>query len=102
MILNIYQKNSILNRFERFSEDELPDKRHFYKSLKSKHISARDYLHAVKIWNNFEMKNMGHYHDLYLKTDVLLLADITRVLQTRSILLFQFSWIKLGCNVKND
>ena len=88
MILNIYQKNSILNRFERFSEDELPDKRHFYKSLKSKHISAGDYLHAAKIWNNFEMKNMGHYHDLYLETDVLLLADITRVLQSRSILLF--------------
>ena len=61
--------------FERFSEDKLPDKKHFYKSLANKHISEKDYLHAVKIWNNFEMKNIGDYHDLYLKTDVLLLTD---------------------------
>ena len=29
-----------------------------------------------KIWNKFEMKNMGDYHDHYLKKDVLLLADV--------------------------
>ena len=36
-------------------------KKHFYKSLKSKHISGKDYLRAVKIWSNSEMKNMGDY-----------------------------------------
>ena len=56
-----------MESFERFSEDKLPDKKHFHKSLKNKHISEKYYLHAVKIWNNFEMKNMGDYHDLYLK-----------------------------------
>ena len=35
--------------FEKFSEDKLPDKKHFYKSLKNKHIKQKDYLHAVKI-----------------------------------------------------
>ena len=35
--------------FEKFSEDKLPDKEHLYKSLKNKHISEKDYLHAVKI-----------------------------------------------------
>ena len=53
-----------MDSFERFFEDKLPDKKHFYKSLKNKHISEKDYLQAVKIWNNFKMKNMGDYHDL--------------------------------------
>ena len=74
-----------IDSFERFSEDKLPDKKHFYKSLKNKHISEKDYLHAVKIWNNFEMKNMGDYHVLYLKTDVLLLADAFEKFINRSL-----------------
>ena len=40
------------------------------------HISIKDYLTCEKIWNKFGMKNMGDYHDHYLKKDVLLLADV--------------------------
>ena len=40
------------------------------------HISIKDYLTCEKIWNKFGMKNMGDYHDHYLKKDVLLLTDI--------------------------
>ena len=64
-----------MGSFERFSEDKFPDKKHFYKPLEDKNISEKDYLHAVKICNNFKTKNMADYHNLYLKTDVLLLAD---------------------------
>ena len=79
-------------------------KKHFYKSLKNKHTSEKDYLHTVKVWNNFEMKNISDYHDLYLKTDVLLLADVFEKFINRSLeffkldpsYYFQFSWIKLG------
>ena len=74
-----------MDSFEIFSEDKLPDKKHFYKSLKNKHISEKDYLHAVRIWNKFEMKNIGDYHDLYLKTDVLLLADVFENFINRSL-----------------
>ena len=56
-----------MDSFQRFYEDNLPDKKHFYKSLKNKHIREKGYLHAVKNWNIFEMKNMGDYHELYLK-----------------------------------
>ena len=79
-------------------------KKHFYKPLKNKHTSEKDYLHTVKVWNNFEMKNISDYHDLYLKTDVLLLADVFEKFINRSLeffkldpsYYFQFSWIKLG------
>ena len=40
------------------------------------HISVKDYLTCEKIWDKFEMKNMGDYHNHYLKKDVLLSADV--------------------------
>ena len=40
------------------------------------HLSVKDYMTCEKIWNKFDMKNMGDYHDHYLKKDVFLLADV--------------------------
>ena len=61
---------------KRFFEDKLPDRSRFYSPLKDKCISEKDYLHAINIWNTLKRKTMGGYHDLYLKPDVLLLADV--------------------------
>ena len=94
-----------MNSFKKFSEDKLPDRCKFFSSLKDVCISEKDYLKANNIWNVFKMNTMGDYHDLYLKTDVLLLADVFEKfkymlgsLWIRSLSLFSFSWIKLGCN----
>ena len=43
--------------------------------LNNKHISDKDYEHALKTWNELEMNNLGENQSLYLKCDVLLLAD---------------------------
>ncbi|KAJ8912241.1 hypothetical protein NQ315_016583 [Exocentrus adspersus] len=51
---------------------QLPDQEEFYNKLMDNNISDEDYRHAQNIWNKFEIKNL----DLYLKTDVLLLADV--------------------------
>ena len=48
----------------------------FYSSLKDKCISEIDHLKADNIWNVLKMNTVGDYHDLYLKTDVLLLGDV--------------------------
>ena len=50
---------------------------HFFNSLKEECISEKDYLRAIDVWNVFKMNKMGDYHDLYLKTDVLLLANVS-------------------------
>ena len=39
-------------------------------------ISSEDYEHAQKVWKGFDMKNLGEYHDLYLKTDVILQSNV--------------------------
>ena len=65
----------------------MPDKECFYRSIKNGttvdngekldgHINDEDYLTCKKVWNKFNMKNMGDYYDHYLKKDLLLLADV--------------------------
>ena len=51
-------------------------KEEFYSILTDKGISDAQYQHAQKVWNTFNMRTMGEYHDLYLKSDILLLADV--------------------------
>jgi len=61
---------------ERFQEEELPPRSAFYNKLTDSHISEVDYQHAQNVWRTFDLTNMGEYSDLYVKTDVLLLADV--------------------------
>ena len=65
-----------MNSFKKFSENKLPDRSKLFSSLKDECITEKDYLKANNIWNVFKMNTMGDYHDLYLKTDVFLLADV--------------------------
>ena len=65
-----------MDSFKKFSENKLIDRCKFFSSPKDKCISEKDYLKANNIWNVFKMNTMGDYHVLYLKTDVLLLANV--------------------------
>ena len=61
---------------EKFSETQLPAKEDFYSKLNDCEITDKEYKQAQDIWEKFQIRNLGEYHDLYLKTDVLLLADV--------------------------
>jgi len=65
-----------MDSFERFSEEKLPAKEAFYTNLAGKRITEDEYEHAQKVWEAFGCKTLGAYHDLYVVTDVLLLADV--------------------------
>ena len=80
-----------MDSLEKFNEEKIPDKKYFYSSIKDGkigddgkisdgHIDVNDYLTCKKSWNKLEIKNMGDYHDHYLKKDVLLLADVNEKL----------------------
>ena len=60
----------------KFANTQLPAKEDFYSQLQEEGISDEDYAHAQKVWDIFHCNTFGEYHDLYLKTDVLLLADV--------------------------
>ena len=61
---------------EKLTETQLPSKEEFYSKLSGDGISNEDYVHAQKVWKEFKCKTMRDYHDLYLTSDVLLLADV--------------------------
>ena len=63
------------DNFEKFFEDKLLDESEFFSSIKDRCISEKYYFKAINVWNVFKMNAMGNYYDLYLKTDVLLLAN---------------------------
>ena len=65
-----------MNAFDKFNDEQLPSKEQFYSRLTEEDITNDDYTKAKQIWKHFDIKNMGEYHDLYLKTDVLLLTDV--------------------------
>ena len=65
-----------LDSVEKFKFQFLPQKAEFFSTLNDEGISDDDNQFAQKIWNEFQMKNMGNFHDTYLLADVVLLADV--------------------------
>ena len=66
---------SYFESFSTFNEEQLPKITDFYNDLTNTVINNDDYEKVKKLWNIFELKNLGDLHDLYVQTDVLLLAD---------------------------
>ena len=81
-----------MSSWDRFDETQLPPIEAFYSKLNMSSIGSDNYQHAQKVWKKFRIRNLGDYHDLYLRTDVVLLANVyeafretcLKALQTRS------------------
>ena len=65
-----------MNNWERFNETSLPNKESFYSNLNMENIEDIDYRHGNNVFKRFKLKNLGEYHDLYVQSDTLLLADV--------------------------
>ena len=106
MILSMWLKNLIItldlvkrkgfypyeymSDFEK-SKEKLPSKEKFYSALRDKKISDKEYDHVLKVWNKFEMKTMKDYNNLYLRCDVLLLANVFEKVRNNSVKNYRLS-----------
>ena len=65
-----------MDNWKRFNETSLPSKESFYSNLNMENIEDIDYRHGNNVFNKFKLNNLGDYHDLYVQSDTLLLADV--------------------------
>ena len=65
-----------MDSWQRFDETSLPDKEAFYSNLNMEDITDADYRHGKTVFEYLINKNLGDYHDLYVQSDTLLLADV--------------------------
>ena len=65
-----------MDEWNKFDEKELPVKELFYSNLTMEDISDTDFKYANNVFKKFDIKNLGEYHDLYVRSDTLLLADV--------------------------
>ena len=69
----------------KMTETSLPPREKFYSHLTESDITPEDYEHARRVWAHFDMKVFQEYHDRYLLTDVLLLADVFQSFREMSL-----------------
>lgn len=65
-----------IDSWEKLTITQLPSKEKFSSELNNEEISEDSYNHACNVWRTFKIKSLEDYSNLYLGTDVLLLADI--------------------------
>ena len=65
-----------MDNWEKFSERSLPNKESFCSELNKEGITKEDHKHAQKVWEEFNIKNLGEYLDLYVQRDTKLLVDV--------------------------
>ena len=71
----VYPQEKI-DSWKGFNETSLPGKKAFYRKLNLEDITDKDYAHTQKVFKKLKLKNLGDYHDLYVQSDTLLLADV--------------------------
>ena len=57
--------------------------------MRLKDITDKDYTHAQKVYEEFKLKNLGNYHDLYVQSDTLMLADVFENFENKCIEIYE-------------
>ena len=70
-----------MDDWETFNEASLPEKEDFYSRLNMEDTTDADYVHPKRVCKDFEIKNLGEYHNLYVQSDTLFLADVFKNFQ---------------------
>ena len=78
-----------MNSWKRFDEASLPYKKAFYSKLNLEDITDEDYMHPQKVFEEFKLKNLGEYYDLYVQSDTLFLADVFKNFRNKCIEIYE-------------
>ena len=65
-----------MSSLDKFEESQLPPIEAFYSNLNMSNVSKGDCEHVQRLWKEFRIHNLREYHDLYLLTNVILLANV--------------------------
>ena len=65
-----------MDNWEKFNKTSLQEKKDFYSHLNMEDITDADYAPGKRVCKDFEIKNLGEYHDLYIQSNTLFLADV--------------------------
>ena len=65
-----------MDGWDKFNETSIPNKESFYSNLTMENITETDYIHTNIVFEKFKLNNLDDYHDLYVQSDTLLLADV--------------------------
>ena len=76
MLWKTFYPYESMDHWEKFSEASLLEKGDFYSHLNMEGITDADYANAKRVCKDFEIKNLGEYHDFYVQSNTLLLADV--------------------------
>ena len=74
--------------WEKFHETTIPPKEAFYSGRNLEGIRDADYAHVQKVWEAFEIKHFGEYHNLYVQSDTLLIADVFESFRDKCIKIY--------------
>ena len=77
-----------MDSWKKLNETSLPDKKDFHSELALEDISDKDYEHAQKVFQEYCI-DMSDYHDLYVQTDTLLLADVFEIFSNKYIEIYE-------------
>ena len=78
-----------MHSWERFNENTIPPKEAFYSEFDLENITDKDYEHVKNVWETFEIKTLGEYHDLYIQCDTFLLADVFENFRSKCIEIYK-------------
>ena len=99
-----------MDDWEKISETSLPEREDFYSHLNMEDITDADYVHAKKVSKDFEIKDLGEHHDLYVQGLTLLLADVFENFKNMCLIIYELdparfffrSWIRMTSSFKKD
>ena len=83
-----------MDDWEKFIETTLPEKEEFYSSLSMEEFTDADYMHGKRVCKDFKIKNLGKYHDWYLKSDTVILADVFKNFRKMCLKIYELDPVK--------